>query len=399
MHFFLILLLSSIGIDRIDLAGGNLEFRLTPYIALSIIFLAYFFSLFIFTKRGQRFERPELDYGALVLLLCISLLLSITQSGDAVLSRNRFFLLIFNLFSAYSVIKVISTRADAPLLFVRAAQLGIWIFFAFDIAQALHFYFGLVPPLGDAVIDIVPPMYGDVAIRPSGFAIDMNLGAFAIVTFFYWIGRYAQQGALKWFYQTVALTLLCLTLSRSGILAFVVMVGAACWYGQYQTSFFRLIKVVGLLTFVGTLILILCLYLFDLEKYAILFSERLSFSSDDSGGIHFDLIQKGLEVFLNHPLLGAGFGASYLDLVNFFEFDRYSNYHSLFITSLAETGLFGFIVLMAMLFLPLVNLAQARRCGPLLMALIAFNIFYLTIASPIFWIILAYAWIYCAKRN
>ena len=84
----------------------------------------------------------EQEYGLLVLILCICLLISVAQSGDSILSRNRFLLLIFNIFSAYALMKVLTTRSDSESIFVSAAQLGIWIFFLFDIAQGLNFYFG-----------------------------------------------------------------------------------------------------------------------------------------------------------------------------------------------------------------------------------------------------------------
>ena len=399
IRLLLILLLSSVGIDRIDLAGGSLDFRLTPYIALSSLLIAYFFTVFVFSNQGKIFRKSEQVYGLLILILCICLLISVAQSGDSILSRNRFLLLIFNIFSAYALMKVLTTRSDSESIFVSAAQLGIWIFFLFDIAQGLNFYFGITPPLGDTVIDIVPPMYGDLAIRPSGFASDMNLGAFVLVTFFYWINRYAQKGWITTTYLTSALTLLTLTLSRSGVFALAVMIFTGWIYGNYQTGILKLFKIIASLAAVGAVILALCVFLFDLNNYGVLLEERLSFSTDDSGGIHFDLIKRGLEVFLHHPFFGAGFGAAYLDLVDFFEFDRYSNYHSLFMTSLAETGLFGFLALLMILLLPLFNAGKAPRYGPLLLSLIAFNIFYQSNAAPIFWVILPFAWVYCAVKK
>ena len=399
LRIFIVILIASVGIDRIDLAAGNLDFRLTPYIMLGTIFLAYFFTVFIFSKKGRSFSKPEQEYGLLILILCIFLLISVMQSGDYILSRNRFLLLVFNIFSAYALMKILSVRRDSELIFVSAAKLGIWIFFIFDIAQGLNFYFGLLPPLGNAVIDIIPPMYGDLAIRPSGFAADMNLGAFIVATFFFWINRYAKPGWIKSAYQTSALTLLALTLSRSGIFALVVMILSGWIYGAYQANILKIIKISILLGIVSVIIFALIIFLFDMSNYVVLLEERLSFSSDDSGGIHFELIKRGLEVFLHHPFFGAGFGASYLDLVDFFEFDRYSNYHSLFITILAETGLFGFLALMMILLLPLFNRCKVPSYGPLIWSLMAFNIFYQANGAPIFWLILSFAWIYSLVRE
>lgn len=398
IRYFLILLLVVSGIDRIDLAVGRLDFRLTPYIALASLFSAYFLFHFIFLRVGRYVTRAEHTYILLLLFFCLSIFISVNQSGDYSLSLDRYALLIFNIVSAFAIIKVLTTRPDAAHILNTSAKLGLWLFFLFDIAQGLNFYFGFIPPFGQALIDIVPPNYGEIAIRPSGFANDMNLGAFLLVSFFFFINQLEKPGIAKFLYLISCLIMLALTLSRSGILAFFVLVIANAIYGNDRYSFMQLLKFFIQIVIVISVILALTFLIFDLERYAILFEERLSFSADDSGGIHLNLISKGFEVFLNHLLFGAGFGASYLDLVDFFEFNLYSNYHSLFITSLAETGIFGFTSLMLLLLLPFFHRAKARYFAPLLLALLVFNIFYQTIASPFFWIILTYAWIYFSEK-
>ena len=398
MHYFLILLLVTSGIDRVDLAAGRLDFRLTPYIALASIFLSYFFLRYLPLQVGRYFSKAEQTYILLVIVFCFSVFISVNQSGDYSLSMDRYLLLLFNIVSAFAVIKVLMVRTDSVAILTSAAKFGIWIFFLFDIAQGLNFYFGLVPPLGESLINIVPPNYGEMAIRPSGFANDMNLGAMILVSYFFFIEKYEEPGWQKTTYLVACLILLALTLSRSGVLAFGALIIANILYGNTRYGLMGFFKFFVFIGIVALVIWALIFFLFDYERYSLLLEERLSFSSDDSGGIHLNLIDKGIEVFLNQPLFGAGFGASYLDLVDFFEFNPYSNYHSLFITSLAETGLFGFLSLMLILFLPLVHQSKAFAYAPLLLALLAFNIFYQTIASPFFWIILSYVWIYFSAR-
>lgn len=399
MYFFLTLLLVVSGIDRIDLAAGRLDFRLTPYIALASLFLIYFFLRFVFLRAGRYFGRGELTYILLAIFFCFSIFISVSLSGDYALSMDRYLLLLFNVVSAFAIIRVLMAQVDSISILVSAAKLGILVFFLFDIAQGLNFYFGFNPPGGDSLINIVPPNYGGIAIRPSGFANDMNLGAFVLVSYFFFINQYEKPGLIKIAYLMLCLTMLALTLSRSGILAFFVLVAANAWYGNTKYSVMQFFKFCLLIAVVALSIFALILLVFDPENYAPLFAERFSFSADDSGGIHLNLIDKGVDVFFNNPLFGAGFGASYLDLVDFFEFNPYSNYHSLFITSLAETGFFGFFSLMLILFLPLFNKSKAPMYGPLLLALLAFNTFYQTIASPFFWIILSYVWIYFSSGS
>lgn len=399
MYIFLTLLLVVSGMDRVDLGAGRLDFRLTPYIALASVFLMYFFLRFVFLRSGRYFGRAELSYILLAIVFCSCIFISVSLSGDYALSMDRYLLLLFNIVSAFAIIRVLMAQADSVSILVSAAKLGILIFFLFDIAQGLNFYFGFNPPGGETLINIVPPNYGGIAIRPSGFATDMNLGAFILVSYFFFITQYAKPGLTKIAYLMLCLTMLALTLSRSGILAFFVLIAANLLYGNSKYSAMQFFKFCLLIATVALSIFALILLVFDLENYAPLFAERLSFSSDDSGGIHFNLILRGIDVFFSNPLFGAGFGASYLDLVDFYEFNPYSNYHSLFITSLAETGFFGFFSLMLILFLPLFNKAKAPMYGPLLLALFAFNIFYQTIASPFFWIILSYAWIYFSPNS
>jgi O-antigen ligase len=119
----------------------------------------------------------------------------------------------------------------------------------------------------------------------------------------------------------------------------------------------------------------------------------MSLSSGDSGGIHFELLRRGMDIFFDNPFFGSGFGASYLYLFDFFDGDKYSNYHSLYITLVAEAGFLSFLLCLMILLTPLFMKDDKNTYKPLLLALIIFNMSYLSILSPLFWIVLSFSWI------
>ncbi|HET6763716.1 MAG TPA: hypothetical protein VFH27_08585, partial [Longimicrobiaceae bacterium] len=65
------------------------------------------------------------------------------------------------------------------------------------------------------------------------------------------------------------------------------------------------------------------------------------------------------------------------------------NFHSIYVTLLAESGVFALVLGMVLFFWPM---GRSRRYLPLLAAFAAFNVFYQLLTEPIFWFGLAAAW-------
>jgi O-antigen ligase len=69
---------------------------------------------------------------------------------------------------------------------------------------------------------------------------------------------------------------------------------------------------------------------------------------------------------------------------------RYSNFHSLYVTFFAESGL---VALLCILLLFAVPLVRGGRYRALVAGAAVFNVFYQAHAEPQFWVILALAWL------
>ena len=398
MKIFIILLIATMGLDRVDLAGGNLNFRLTPYISFGFLFMVYLLIISAFQKRYLKFNKNVPTYLVLLTLFLLTLLCSVILSGDLILSFSRYVLLVFNITTSFLLVLSLNKNKEPIKLIVDASKLGLILFLIFDFYQVLNFYFDYSITLNN-YIDIVPPDYGGLAIRPSGFASDMNLGAFALTVYTFLIYKFQERSVKKSIYLVLAILMMAATLSRSGLLAFILMVIFSYFIDDRRINWKFIFKCILKSIILTLFLLIIVNYSVEnMDNYFILLNERMSLSSGDSGGVHFELMRRGMETFFKNPFFGAGFGASYLDLNDIFDGNKYSNYHSLYITLLAEGGLFTFFLCILILIIPLFFSEGKNIYKPLLVALIIFNIFYQSILSPIFWIVLSFSWIGMAYR-
>jgi hypothetical protein len=77
-------------------------------------------------------------------------------------------------------------------------------------------------------------------------------------------------------------------------------------------------------------------------------------------------------------------------VVDFFGDDnKYGNFHCLYVTVLAETGLLAFMVLIFLLGYPIIGRAGALST---MIAIMIFNVSYQSHMEPIFWLVLALVW-------
>jgi hypothetical protein len=113
---------------------------------------------------------------------------------------------------------------------------------------------------------------------------------------------------------------------------------------------------------------------------------------EGSASVHLGLIERGVEIATESPknaLIGIGYGNSFAYLQDYFPGDKYGNFHSLYLTLLAECG--GVALLLG---IALIAFAVLR--GGIYIPLVAgfafFNIFYQTSAESIFWFSLVLGW-------
>ncbi|MGH7634708.1 MAG: hypothetical protein ACRENC_13320, partial [Gemmatimonadaceae bacterium] len=121
-------------------------------------------------------------------------------------------------------------------------------------------------------------------------------------------------------------------------------------------------------------------------------AERVS-TGEGSASSHIELIERGVETAtesIPHAMIGVGFGNAFRVLQDVFPGNRYGNFHSLYVTMFAESGIVALALTLALLCTPLV-IGGAWR--PLIAGAIAFNVFYQATAEPVFWFLLASAWL------
>jgi hypothetical protein len=119
---------------------------------------------------------------------------------------------------------------------------------------------------------------------------------------------------------------------------------------------------------------------------------RLS-TSEGSAQSHVQLLERGISEAtrsVSRAFFGLGYGNSYAVLQDVFPANRYGNFHSLYVTMFAEAGIFALLLTLAAMTGPLVGGGVWR---PLIAGTWAFNIFYQTTTEPIFWFVLALAWV------
>jgi O-antigen ligase len=123
-------------------------------------------------------------------------------------------------------------------------------------------------------------------------------------------------------------------------------------------------------------------------------SAKLSMDTGSSGESHVLLIERGLNTWLASTktvMTGIGYAAAPKVLADFFGDDKRGNFHSLYITTLAEMGLPAFIALLFLLGYPIFG-RRSSICA--IAAILVFNLTYQTETEPLFWLMLALLWSY-----
>ena len=158
--------------------------------------------------------------------------------------------------------------------------------------------------------------------------------------------------------------------------------------------------------FYGVFFFIIIISYLDMNEYIDLeltLRERFDFfeiSRFSSAGIHIKLIKEGFyTAFSDFKILffGSGFGTSFILIKGYYWSGvKYGNYHSLYITSLVESGFINCISIFVISFLLPLILDYKNSIVTFLFGLLFFNLFYQLIMEPLFWfsILLFYKFYY-----
>jgi hypothetical protein len=336
--------------------------------------------------------------GLLLSLGIVSSLLSLQLETSA----PRIILLVIHVTSGLAIGLLASDRPDLLRVLARGAIFILPMFLIAD-AGELQWYIGRGPELwrlgpmtlrfdGLQTLGLVP--------RFPGLVGDANRTGFVLVIYWSVIARGAQRPWARRLALGVTGLFIVMTASRSTFLA-IAAAATVALMTRSRPPTAKLAAGGMLMLAFGTALLLTRPTLQDalVDIVGSQLEHRVS-PNEASVRSHIALIERGIEegsASVPRGLFGIGYGNAYLVVKDFFpDNQRYGNFHSLYVTAFAEMGIFAFLVTVILLFAP-VFLGGPWR--PLVAGAIAFNIFYQTTAEPIFWFILAMAWVTITVRD
>jgi hypothetical protein len=390
----LVIWIALIGADRIDLFGGGGAFILTPFLVLSPIVIGVELVRVLYQRKSVPVPMSALEYGwGVTSLLCV-LLISVLFSFDIRTSSQRFVLLLVQVYATLAVGVIIANRSNPERILLAGAYTGLMIGFVFNIAQLVGWVSGtwLSGDVSGAVVNLTPHTYGGFVPRLSGQAYDMNRAGLVFLVYLFWVALFGARSRTRTLFLVIGGASLVATLSRSALLAVLVTsAGAALLKGGIRLSRPQLITVSGAGAVLTAWVLgapnRVAAILTGLEPLGQRFSLE-----EGSGNTHIALIARGWEgatAGVKNAIVGVGFGNSFLLTQEFFPDSKYGNFHSLYITLLAESGIFALLFGLVLLLYPLLRLSVY---APLVAGIAFFSLFYQAIVDPLFWFVLAVAW-------
>lgn len=403
-HTLLAIWVALLGADRLDLLGGRGPVVLTPFLLLTPIV-----ALRELAARRRRLSADwlrlpsrALAHGTLLLVLIALAAASVIESLDPVTTGQRTALLAAQAIGASCIIWALHADPEGRTGLARGARLGLLLALLADLAQGAAFvaWSPSAVAIGDwRLIDLQAFNYAGVVPRLSGLALDPNRGALLALIHLAMLGADDRSRPRGW--TALGVLLLFVTLSRSGVLAAAVALllgwrATSAHHTDHPARGTRPRSPRIILTLALTVGAVALGLLAAPDARAALAdrlapaAERLS-AAEGSARLHGELIGRGMaEATRDVPrtLLGSGYGTSYLLLRDVFG-TRYGNFHSLYVSTWVETGIFALLAVLALLLLPL---RWAVRWRPAIAALVVFNLFYQAGTEPGLWAMIALAW-------
>ena len=380
--------------DRIDLVGGRASFVLTPFLVLTPVYLTAVGLWGVGLRRRVSSSGWSVAYGALLCIFLSIVLVSTFLATDPPSSARRSVLLVALALGGLLMAFVISQRTDCSRVLVAGAKLGVALALVFNVAEVWAFFAGSPPPLafGPVSIDLAAATYAGFVPRLSGQVADPNRAGIVLLVYTFIIARWGTPGRVRTGWVAVGVLLLSFTLSRSNLLALAVtaVVALVADRSVRVRPGTVLASLAGLALTAGFLLASPP----SRESAARWLSPLESRFSIDEGSSqdHLRLLERGAKEAtssVKRAAIGVGYGNSYLLLQDVFPGNKYGNFHSMYVTLAAEAGAIALVFGLLLVGVPLVIPGPFR---PLIAGIAVFNIFYQSLAEPVFWFVLALAW-------
>ncbi|MAV93730.1 MAG: hypothetical protein CMG01_06210 [Candidatus Marinimicrobia bacterium] len=404
VYISIILCISLIGADRINLMSQAFEFFVfTPYLLLSLLIL---FTLFLFNRDYFDFKwlLNNNIFLLFFLIYIVTCIISIFFSIDIYISIKRFILLIYLLLSSIIIQSYFKNNQELLKVLIKSSLLGSFIFFIFNFLLLLNWFSDF--DFSNSYINLEPDKLAYFLPRLGGYSMDSNRGGIILFFFTFVLFFFGNKNKLNSSIIILNILFLFLSFSRTIYLLLIMVFLFQLLISEkeikknmlkkifYSLIFFLLI--IGFLTFNQHI----NLYLAFQERIDIFEISRFS-----SAGIHLKLILEGFaKAFNDFKILffGSGFGTSFLLIKGYYWSGiKYGNYHSLYITTLVECGIFNTISMFIISFLLPFIIDYKNHIFTLLFGLLFFNIFYQLIMEPVFWfsILLFYKFNFSELKN
>ena len=379
--------------DRIDLAGGKGAFILTPFLAITPLVL-----LSESVRRLRTANPVWLNRGTLLYLVTASAYLvlsvgSVLVAPDVTIGTSRVFLLIVNVGGTLAVAALCFDRKDLERILARGALVWLVLCVAFDVAEVLYW----IGRLDESIyLGPVQLRFGDFQTlgplpRLTGVVGDANHTGFIVLCNMVLIARGEPRAWLRRSGLALAVLLLLATFSRSAMLGAIAALIVAALDARRASP--RLLIIAPVAAGVVAALALASPRTFDTVMTAVSspVSSRLS-ASEGSAQAHLTLLERGLNEATASPervLIGMGYGNSHMALQDFFPGNKYGSFHSMYIATFAESGAFALLLFLVLSGVPVI---MSRPWRAVIAGSVAFNIFYQTNTDPVFWFVLALAW-------
>jgi hypothetical protein len=382
-----------LGVTRVNLLAGGGEFILTPFLVLSPVVVALGIGSLVARGGSIRLPRKLDRFVLLVIALLAVILISAFLATDLEIAARRTVLLFGQIILATLGGLILANQPNPWRVLGQGAAVGILVAVFFNFLQLTYWLAGdWLPAAAAAVVSIEPGNYAAIIPRFTGGSHDPNIGGVGILCYVFLLSTFGESSRYRRWLMWAGVVCILLTLSRSALLAGATVLALSIFIRGDR-------RLVRKLAFAGagavvTLTLILLFVPSTMEPLGSaweLLGSRFSIT-EGSSREHAAVLARGWEVAtydLKHLLLGVGYGNAFTTLQDIFPGNRYGNFHSLFVTLLAESGIIAAALCVILIAYPL---AIGGIYRPMIAGLLVFNLFQQMQTEPIFWLLLLFAW-------
>jgi hypothetical protein len=409
-HFCVMGSIALIGADRIDLLAGHGFFRLTPFLLFAS--LAVLIRLLVMGLLGRsqvtigppvRRQIPFLVVFVLFLLVSFASTIFGVNPDRGIVALGD--LVLVSALGYYISVRIVADSAPEKLI-VRSVTLALIVWLIFCVGGYVAWTHGAFR-LEDEATSSIESMFAPSAAfgfapRLSGVCLDSNRAGFILVMYLVLLDRFATKTRYTRFLRFAIGFFILLAVSRSALLCwFAYYVFSAAFWSRIATgrAALKLATVAMVCLLVGLVYRKEIAGLLEFWQVSDVISDRLSGEQGTSGGDHIQLIERGLEIWSSSSrtvVAGVGFAGAPRFLGDFFGDNKYGNFHSLYVSLLAELGLPAFLLFMILLGYPIIAREGAAPC---IAAIAIFNVALQSYMEPIFWVALALVWSFGVKRR